>query len=422
MFEDLPRLTREQLNELRGDAPLLLSRALTILEGFEAAPTTQRDAKRSIESLIRANKSAKALTSGEVFEYKQPKEVVALLDSCLDVLEDTFSSLENLPSPVQLVMALDQAQSSVEPAFWGSEDYCRQIVNTLVQRYTNVQQAVSRFEAGAFCTIEEVQADESARLLVMEPDNPVNHFRLGEALYAKGELSEALTHLRTAYLKAPKAPHHVYFLARCHADLGNSEEALALAKEAVKLPMNISNSLCWELLGETSEALGLKQEAVDAYLQGTRCGWSNISCDRALQRLAAYPEIQISRPPNFTCPDHDERLEYYSNGHDANCRVRIFSKENGQTVVLASQDDLQTGQSITNAAELIAEEVVRKFKIKPKDLIWLEAYQEQDRALIQMVQFEVTEDGKFRDPVWQPLSNAEFESLTGYRLSWKEER
>lgn len=104
---------------------------------------------------------------------------------------------------------------------------------------------------------------------------------------------------------------------------------------------------------------------------------------------------------------------------DSRCRIRVFRPHPEQIVVIASDLGEDSGTSITNCAEGLANLVVRDFALDPDLLLWIEHYpyyrQEDPKAEFSRVQFAWSgcQATKAR---WSPISRQEAEALCGCKL------
>ena len=113
------------------------------------------------------------------------------------------------------------------------------------------------------------------------------------------------------------------------------------------------------------------------------------------------------------------------------CRVRIYLSEEERDAPLAICTELAAnpGQSVTNAAERIASEVL-SFHRLPTPVIWVEHYEKGTRGtqedpqtfdLVTFSGYEVEGPGRYTDegrrrvsgPTWKPLDRATVEALVG---------
>jgi hypothetical protein len=131
--------------------------------------------------------------------------------------------------------------------------------------------------------------------------------------------------------------------------------------------------------------------------------------------------------------------------HDGRCRVRIYTDDELPVVICTEARD-NPGQSVTNAAEQIAAEVITNhpeifdpFIVSPlpgvtydKPFVWVEHYTDgargtpEDRATFDLVEFghyeprEVLRAGQWTweigTPSWSPLDRQSVETLTGERV------
>ena len=63
---------------------------------------------------------------------------------------------------------------------------------------------------------------------------------------------------------------------------------------------------------------------------------------------------------------------------ESRCRLRIVEPPSGSTVVVVSDQGMDTGTFITNCAASLATLVVQQFQLDPEDLIWIEHYPDSD--------------------------------------------
>lgn len=95
--------------------------------------------------------------------------------------------------------------------------------------------------------------------------------------------------------------------------------------------------------------------------------------------------------------DWGERFDYTGfHGHPAHCL--ILKKGN---VVICTEAQDNEGTSITNAAEIIAIQVIRFLGLS--DMIWIEHYIHEDEETFDLVTFQVEGD-HFIHPHWKYLT------------------
>lgn len=100
-----------------------------------------------------------------------------------------------------------------------------------------------------------------------------------------------------------------------------------------------------------------------------------------------------------------ERLEYVGiNGLPAFCMVYAM----GNTVV-AHEVATNTGMSVTNASEIIATEVCKKYCIRNEDLEMYEYYIVNGKISLSRVTFPRMRSKSFGVPDWAPVEVAAFE-------------
>lgn len=96
----------------------------------------------------------------------------------------------------------------------------------------------------------------------------------------------------------------------------------------------------------------------------------------------------------------------------AHCHLRIYGGDPDRpTVVIVTELESNPGTSITNAAEILAAQVVRDHDLDSDTLIWVEHY--PDRAFVRgrpgleerfdLVTFQRARPDHFQKPEWQPI-------------------
>lgn len=119
--------------------------------------------------------------------------------------------------------------------------------------------------------------------------------------------------------------------------------------------------------------------------------------------------------------------------HGGRCRVRIFLPDDPRdtAVVICTEPRGNPGQSVTNAAERIAGEVISAYRL-PVPLVWIEHYEDsaretrEDPASFDLITFahyeprqvlgvDVAKPGskKIGPPSWKALDRATVEALVG---------
>lgn len=98
------------------------------------------------------------------------------------------------------------------------------------------------------------------------------------------------------------------------------------------------------------------------------------------------------------------------NGIMSACLITIYPD---LSLVIASETD--EGMSVTNAVETIATEVVRRYGIDPKRMLFVEHYPPEQRPQPWGESYDLVTfswDGTTaRNPDWRPLSPAEFQDI-----------
>ena len=101
-----------------------------------------------------------------------------------------------------------------------------------------------------------------------------------------------------------------------------------------------------------------------------------------------------------------------SNGYPSSCQVTIY--RDIQVVVVSETGE---GMSITNAAEIIATQVVKQFGLDPKRMLFIEHYPESQRPQPYGESFALVlfTWGKYgaSSPIWRHMPNPEFYEILG---------
>ena len=101
------------------------------------------------------------------------------------------------------------------------------------------------------------------------------------------------------------------------------------------------------------------------------------------------------------------------------CRVRIYKRNNGAHIVLLTELNSNSGESITSACERIATDLVAARGLNPKTTRWIQ-HDPPHNGLPQVfdeLQFTWSSDNTACDPQWQRLGGEQAEALTGDSLS-----
>lgn len=121
------------------------------------------------------------------------------------------------------------------------------------------------------------------------------------------------------------------------------------------------------------------------------------------------------------------------------CRIRIYQRDGELPVVVCTELDDNTGMSITNAAEMVASQVLDShrhdfpaYHSSGKPFVWIEHYQTGSRGtrtdpatfdLVEFEHYEVRDELRGRvwhkeigSPSWKALDRATVERLVGARV------
>ena len=101
-----------------------------------------------------------------------------------------------------------------------------------------------------------------------------------------------------------------------------------------------------------------------------------------------------------------------ANGYPSQCHITLF-RQSG--IVIAT--DIDKGMSVTNACEIIANEVVRQYDMNPQTLRFIERYrpgradQTTDLVRFDFVDGKDGPTGRFRYPRWSHIPADKFEEI-----------
>lgn len=101
------------------------------------------------------------------------------------------------------------------------------------------------------------------------------------------------------------------------------------------------------------------------------------------------------------------------------CRLRIWQPHPEQTIVMLSDEGLDSGTSITNCVEYIAPKIAAEFELDPQTTDWIEHYPgyRQERSGVEFSRVHL----QWREQTvvqvhWSPLSQQETECLVAQPL------
>lgn len=95
------------------------------------------------------------------------------------------------------------------------------------------------------------------------------------------------------------------------------------------------------------------------------------------------------------------------NRYPSSCDIRIYRKS---SIVIAT--DIDQGTSVTNACDIIANEVVSQYNIDAQRLFFIEQYRpDRPDQTTDLVQFDFVDMKVFRHPRWTHISAEEFNRI-----------
>lgn len=106
-----------------------------------------------------------------------------------------------------------------------------------------------------------------------------------------------------------------------------------------------------------------------------------------------------------------------SNGYPSRCQIQIYRQS--QLVIATDIDEgmSRSADAVTNACEIIANQVVQQFGVKPQQLFFIEEYRPAGpNHTTDLVQFDFAggkhgPTGRFKTPRWTHLPEEEFKQI-----------
>ena len=100
------------------------------------------------------------------------------------------------------------------------------------------------------------------------------------------------------------------------------------------------------------------------------------------------------------------------------CRVRIYERKSNANIVLLTELNSNTGESIASACERIATNIAATKGLSPKTTRWIYHDPPHDDLpqVFDELLFTWDGDNKASDPQWQVLEDEQAEALTGELL------
>ena len=133
--------------------------------------------------------------------------------------------------------------------------------DNLVDATTDLEQAVrldstpNYAYALADVYLDDGRIEDAGMVLIRtirgHPNNPETYLRLGEVQLILQQYQPAIENLESAQHLAPKDPEAYYLLAQVYAEAGDTTQALASGREAVRLDPDMADAFL--LLGELAE-------------------------------------------------------------------------------------------------------------------------------------------------------------------------
>jgi hypothetical protein len=121
------------------------------------------------------------------------------------------------------------------------------------------------------------------------------------------------------------------------------------------------------------------------------------------------PPVLAPRPWRFPLWQTADQLDYFAylgpRRMDGVCLIERIDLPDGRVVIACLQMPSNPGTSITNAVEIVCEQVCERFDIPADRLVWLEHYPFIDALEWSLVTFgRQPPDDRFAAPVWTPMT------------------
>jgi len=103
----------------------------------------------------------------------------------------------------------------------------------------------------------------------------------------------------------------------------------------------------------------------------------------------------------------------------AHCRLRLFKTgdEDITHIALLTESGSNTGQSITDAIEIVCTEAANEFMLNPTSVIWVEYHNAKSKRQFEYVTFSAVNDlggvVVLSRPSWRQTNQSEIEFLVG---------
>ena len=121
-------------------------------------------------------------------------------------------------------------------------------------------------------------------------------------------------------------------------------------------------------------------------------------------------------------PTHDYFYRYPAENIQqmtGRCRVRVYERNNGSHIVLLTELNSNSGESITSACDRIATALVETKKLRPTTTRWIQhepPYQGVPEVFDEL-RFDWKDDNIASDPKWQRLTDGQVEAMIGENVS-----
>ena len=122
-------------------------------------------------------------------------------------------------------------------------------------------------------------------------------------------------------------------------------------------------------------------------------------------------ERRAWRFPLWQVADEPELFAYTArNGADGVCAIERVDLPDQRIVIICTQVAGNPGQSVTNSAETICDEICERFEIPLDQLVWLETYDHAPTEWSRVV-FNRNSEGRLTRPTWYPLRDLDWHDL-----------
>lgn len=102
--------------------------------------------------------------------------------------------------------------------------------------------------------------------------------------------------------------------------------------------------------------------------------------------------------------------------NDSVCRVTIYRREELPAIVICEELEENPGQSVSNAWEIVAETICRKYRLPMEGTVWIEHNEAQvelavEHAPWQLITFRPKPGERYWDVKWRNMTDEDWAEL-----------